>query len=184
MRKNKTIRKGAARRAPQQNAESIIMKSMLPHMVQAPADPPIIIDSVTVIKAVGAEITVPSEGYVLTPAQISSWIPGGQTYWSRMRIEKVNVWGSASSGTVGTVDNRLQVQLESDSSTGQPPMEWSDSAIIGQSRPRISFKLGLLARSKWYGVADTTEIARISQTGNSGNLTIQVTVAIVSPATV
>jgi len=163
------------------------MQSMLPHRVPIVNDPPNVIDSVQIIKTVQLQTIPPTEGLNITPTLLASRLPGGTTFWSRIRIEKISVWGdNGTSETIpSTRSGDLFVIIPSDSSWDQPTIEWSDTGVFGVSRPKIAFKLGLLDRARWFGVADETVIAQVGNRVAPGNpaVTIQATVSVISPAT-
>lgn len=169
-------------------AEGMLMQSMMPHRVPIQNDPPSVIDSVQIMKVVQLQTSPPTEGLNLTPALIASRLPGGATFWNRIRIEKISIWGDNGSGSAsapGSGSGDLFVLVPSDSGWDQPTIEWSDSGIFGQSRPKIAFKLGLLDRARWFNVASTQVLAQVGNRVAPSNpvLTIHFTVSVMSPAT-
>jgi len=92
-----------------------------------------------------------------------------------MSIERIDVWGSASE------DSTVAMQVVGDSSWNQPPVQWQDVGVPGQSRPRIGVRLGLLDRARWFGTADTTTLVNLSTSSNTATIVVQATIELLSP---
>lgn len=101
-----------------------------------------------------------------SPSDLFALVPGGSTYWSRGRIEKVTVFlkpdaSQALTTNTGRIIEELQVQIPGDD-TGSPPTTLRDNAIDGQTLPSISWKYGLNQRMKWLNPANTDNIFTVS----------------------
>lgn len=148
---------------------------MQPHRVHIPADPPAVTTSVLVNKVIAfTPMPEPSVPFAIDVGTIMSQISGGTTYWSRVRIEKIQIWGLP--------DSVLEVQVPTDNGWDQPPIEWEDTGVPGQSRPRIAFKLGLLDRTRWFSPTSEQILFRAIVTPDAG-LVIHASVALMSPFT-
>lgn len=157
--------------------DSLLAKSMQPHQVHIPDDPPPVIDSVLVNKIVPVNaLTEASIPYVFDVGTIMANVSGGTTYWSRVRIEKIQIWGLAEDGP-------LIVQVPTDNGWDQPPIEWEDTATPGATRTKIAFKLGLLDRTRWFQPTSEQVLFSAMQSGasQSQHLTIHVSVSLMSP---
>jgi hypothetical protein len=113
----------------------------------------------------------------ITVAQLCAGIPGGLTYWNRVRFEKFDIWNnSALEGQ--TQSGPLAISIAPDSTSGQPPFQLVDNGTVGNRRSGVGFRLGLLERARFYGTADTTVIFTV-QSGSS--VLVQVTMELLSP---
>jgi hypothetical protein len=105
-------------------------------------------------------------------------VPGGLTYWHRFRVERVDLWGSDT--ITSESSNSLSVVLSASSSWDQPNFQVTDVGTIGNERPRVGFRLGVLDRARWFNTAATELLCLI--TGSPGTeVTVQATVELVSP---
>jgi hypothetical protein len=124
---------------------------------------------------------------VLTPGVISAAVPGGTTYWSKIRIQSVRIWAQTQLGNVTTGNGNtpvLRVDCR-DNNVNEPALSWSDTGTSGQRRPAIAFQPGLREQASWYGTANTQPICAIRlanlATGTE-EVTVQVVVEILSPS--
>lgn len=101
----------------------------------------------------------------MTVASVASLIPGGLTYWNRLRIEKITVWLARQSSSA----DQLQVTLPNDDSAGVPAMSFTDNAVTGATLPCVAFKLGLLQRARWYNPSSNVVLFIASGGGSSGD---------------
>lgn len=125
-------------------------------------DPPVVERSIRITKRF--EGTLVMGPNAITPAKIALAIPGGSTFWTAMRIEKIDVWGSDTDFLSVTV-NTLSASA---------PMRFVDNGVPGAKRCAIGFELGLLERAQFFGPASTTVLADVNL--NSGPGIIQYTV--------
>jgi len=154
--------------------QSIVTSMMVPLRVRSgPVDPPMIKDTITVTKKVQVTLPTPAEGTaILTPSVLMAGVPGGLTYWRDVRIERVDVWSNSSSSGTDT----LTVTVAGESDWNQTVEQYIDTGVYGSRRARVSFKLGLLARSRFWNTADNTPICAVSVDGGASNVIIQATV--------
>lgn len=101
-------------------------------------------------------------------SDLAQIVPGGTSFWNRIRIEKITVWLKPSvEGTASRLDQeQLQVQLPGDDTKGIPPVSYRDNGILGQSYPAIAFKPGLAQRQRWYNPA-SEDVIFIATSQNS-----------------
>jgi hypothetical protein len=107
---------------------------------------------------------------VLTVADFSAAVPGGTTYWNSIRIDRVDVW--ALDG------GQAEVTVSPDSSWNQPPLHLLDIGTAGQRRGAVGFRLGLLDRARFFGVAAADAVCTVG----GGSLVIQASIELISPA--
>lgn len=159
-----------------------------PRRIYPPMEIPEVQNTVRVTKVTAFDLKMqaPETSVPITVAKIAASIPGGTTYWTRMRVSKVSIWAdsaSTGSGTIFTVP--LTVTLPSSGTWSQPAISFTDSGIYGQSRACVGFKLGLLDQARWFGTASTDVICNLSPTETAPNTrtaTVHVTVELMSPA--
>lgn len=133
--------------------------------------------TVKVQKRVEVPITISTGTGTITPADLAAGIPGGATYWSAMRIDRIDIWGEATS------DGGLTVRLDSQSGWSQPNFTMRDSGTTGHQRPACGFRLGLLDRARFFGTADTTPLCTVSvATMEAYNCVVQASIELVSGA--
>jgi hypothetical protein len=170
-----------------QNASSVeqkVVSMYSPRRTYPPQEIPDVQNTVRVTKITTLYLRMEQPNSVdLTVAKVASSIPGGTTYWARMRISKVNVWMDMGPGTTSSTTGPvpLTVTLPSSNTWSQPAISWTDSGIVGQSRACVGFKLGLLDQARWFGTAATDVICTLSS-GSNRSATVQVTVELMSPA--
>jgi hypothetical protein len=124
-------------------------------------------------------------GFDLTYAKVALAVPGGNTYFNTMRVEKVQVWGAATNvGGGGSEGTPLTVTIPAVTSWNQPAEKFVDSGTSGSTRPKIGFKLGLLQASRFMGTSDTQIICNINQApqlAGETRIVIHVTVELAGP---
>lgn len=111
---------------------------------------------------------------------LSAGIPGGLTFWNSMRIDGIYAYGD-SAGAVGD-DHQISIQASNSTSWNQPPFNIRDTGTLGQSRPRVGYRLALLDRARWFGTAATEELCVVNAPADS-IVTVQATIEIISPGT-
>lgn len=128
------------------------------------------------------QITLPYDTTTLgdaTAAVLMAGVPGGLTYWNRVRFEKFEVWSNSSSSGTDT----LSVLVATQDDWSQPTVSFTDSGTYGARRACIAFKLGLLDRARWFSTADTTVLFTAkADTAGAGALVVQATVELLSGA--
>jgi len=154
---------------------------MLPQRATIQPDPPTREKTIVVNQVFQSKFIMDTTSKLnITPAFIATSFPGG-AFWSRMRIDKVSVWGQTLVGNgIPAVSGAIIVDIPSDASWNQPPMRFTDDAVQGQSRPRIAFRLGLLDRARFFTSADETIICTILGTSTE-QFTLQFSLQLVSP---
>lgn len=157
---------------PQGNA--LTVAALSPQRVKPQALPPQITDTIRVNKriqvTVGSDVT-PAD-IDITPVMLMAGVPGGITYWNRVRFERIDVWGGTSTS--------LGMRVMSQSGWDQPPLQMSDTGATGASRSAIGFRLGLLDRARFFGTADATVLATVSVPATDMDVTIHAVVELMS----
>jgi hypothetical protein len=87
---------------------------------------------------------------------------GGQTTarFNQMRIQRVEVWGTAVSGAVGSEASTLIV---TNVIPGTDFASWVDTGSTGAVRPHVAFIPNLAARQSWLPFSAATDAVRVSQ---------------------
>jgi hypothetical protein len=151
-------------------------------------EPPEVQTTVRVTKSVQLSVTSLDAGAPVTVADIAAAVPGGSTYWSRIRVQSVRVWGQSgtSTGSSPAELKALTVATALHSGAGDPVVSWTDQGTLGQRRPFVGFQFGLLEQAHWYGTADTAVLATIVggyQVGSTnGPVIVQAVIELLSPA--
>jgi hypothetical protein len=172
---NSKVTRRSGRSKSKQTQQSVTAM-YCPRKIRCPADPPPVQASVRVTKTVQNVFDIPSSGgFILTCAGISEGIPGGFTYWDKMRVQSVKAWLPAGAN--------IGLLCRVDATDTSPRMEWSDLGTQGAKRPGIAFELGLLDQAKWRGTATIDPICHFfPNTTADQPLTVQVVVELLSPA--
>jgi hypothetical protein len=125
-----------------------------------------------------------STSTVITPAILMTAIPGGTTFWNKVRVQAIRVWAETSiSGTGGSLTTpQLRVDVSNDG-VNEPTVSWTDTGTTGQRRPGIAFSLGLREQASWFGVASTQNIfnVRVLNATATEPITVQAVVELLSP---
>lgn len=113
---------------------------------------------------------------------LAAFVPGGASYWLRMRPEKVLLWLKPV-GRDGVLEqDTLQVQIPG-TDDGAPPMTFRDNSIDGMTLPHVGFKFGLRQRMRWINPSSPDTLFTVSVPGSTGGykLFCVVTLGLVSP---
>jgi hypothetical protein len=149
-----------------------------PQRVPTSVDPRPLDSSIKVIKRI--QIGLPYDTTTLgdvTPAVLMAGVPGGLTYWNRVRFEKFEIWSNSSSSGTDT----LSVLVSTQDDWSQPTVSFTDTGTYGARRASVGFKLGLLDRARWFSTADATVLFTAkADTGSAGTLVVQATVELLS----
>lgn len=113
-------------------------------------------------------------------SSLMAGVPGGLTYWNAARLEKVSVWGDQL--VAGNGSGYLEVALPPVSGWSQPATKWIDEGTLGNNRPHISFKYGILERARFLSTADDTPLFSVEGGQDTGQAVIHATLELVSPA--
>jgi len=156
-----------------------------PSRISVPRDPPEVQNSVRVIKSVQLPFIVATTPTAVTVSAIAGAIPGGLTYWNKIRFQSIKIW--ANEITVGTI-SKFPILIVTTTPVGnaEPPLQWNDQGTTGQQRPAIGFSFGLNLQSQWFGVADIQQLFTIATHNTGGtpvasDVRIQAVVEILSP---
>jgi len=157
---------------------SLSVRDFSPREVKRIApDPPPVEFSIKIQKVIQLNIPIPTSGNVsVSPSVLAAGLPGGLTYWSRMRVDKIVVWSEA---TLEGSD-LLSLQLSPSSAWEQPPFAVKDSGTVGNVRARIGLKFGLLDRARWFGTAGTEELCVIASAPDT-TVILQASIDVISP---
>jgi hypothetical protein len=168
-------------RSNTKTSQALHVNDFSPSKLTLPPQIPDVEPTIRITKRVQINVVLSSESGVasLLTANLLAGVPGGNTYWHKFRIERIDLWGDQS--TPGDSTNFLRVTLAADSSWDQPNFQVTDNGTVGNERPRVAFRLGLLDRARWFTTADTTVVCLITGPVNT-NVTIQATVELISPA--
>jgi len=157
-----------------------------PSRIAVSSDPPAVQNTVRVTKAVQFPFTVGTTPAAVTVSTISGAIPGGLTYWNRIRIQSVKIW--ADQVTTSTAGNVMPILIVTTTPVGnsEPAIQWNDQGTTGQQRPKIGFQLGLATQAQWFGVADIQQLFTVAlhtpgATPIEGSVRVQVNVEMLSP---
>jgi len=160
-----------------------------PSRIAVSSDPPAVQNTVRVTKAVQFPLSVGSTPTAVTVSAISGAIPGGLTYWNKIRIQSIKIWANETrSSSASDIYPRFPILIVTTTPVGnsEPAIQWNDQGTTGQERPKIGFQLGLATQSQWFGVADIQQLFTVAvhDTGGdplSGTCRVQVNVEILSP---
>jgi len=151
------------------------------------SDPPAVQNTVRVTKAVQFPFSVGTTPAPVTVSTISGAIPGGLTYWSRIRIQSVKIWADQIT-TGAPLATYMPILIVTTTPVGnsEPAIQWNDQGTTGQQRPKIGFQLGLATQSQWFGVADIQQLFTVAlhspgATPVGGSVRVQVNVEMLSP---
>jgi len=134
--------------------------------------------TIRVTKKFSITLGVAASPLPVTVAMLSASIPGGLTYWSRVRFEKFDVWSGSPDEAA-----KLSITVGPDASSAQPPFQITDHGTSGQRRSAVGFKLGLLERARFFGTADTTALFTVLAPAGPGvQVFVHTTIELISPA--
>lgn len=165
-----------------QQVRGQVVAMYAPRRIPSRADPGPVEQTIRVSKAV--EFSVPvtsSSGTVVDAATIMNAVPGGLTYWSRMRLNSVKVWGAPA--TVGSDPPGISVQAIGNGISAAPTL-WVDMGTAGARRSHVAFVPGLLEQSSWFNVAATQGFftLRSVPSADAQTLLVQVSIDLLSAA--
>jgi len=160
-----------------QNVVGVLIGSLGPSRASRLSSPPEVQDTIRLTKKIQVRLTAFPGGTGLSPAILSAGIPGGLTYWSKMRIERLDFWSNSSS----TGTDTIQVQVPPGAISGSPPASWTDTGVYGQRRAHIGFRFGLSERQFWHTTADEKSLCNVrTDVTPSTTVIIQATVELMS----
>lgn len=148
------------------------------------SSPPPVIDTITVRKRI--QIQLPQPGTAPVPITVSSLmagVPGGSTYWGRVRIERLDVWSDFKIPTEGATSTTNTDTLTVAIPPGgvSPATEWTDTGVPGQRRAHIGFRLGLMKRAEYNITANSTILCYAGMDTEDAFMIVQATVELTSP---
>jgi hypothetical protein len=160
-----------------------------PSRIAVSSDPPAVQNTVRVTKAVQFPLSVGATPTPVTVSNISGAIPGGLTYWNKIRIQSVKIWADQTTTTSATPTFPfMPILIVTTTPVGnfEPAVQWNDQGTTGQERPKIGFQLGLATQSQWFGVADIQQLFTVAIHNTNGdplpgNCRVQVNVEMLSP---
>lgn len=145
-------------------------KDFYPQRIKIRPDPPNVASTIRVRKNIHLVASVPS-AITISPSQLMAGVPGGLTYWSKVRIESFSVWAKDT--------DTLLVTVLPSNSLRQAPLELSDTGIPGSRRAAIAVKLGMTERMAYWSVADTFTLFDVD-VSTHGDVTIIANVELIS----
>jgi len=154
-----------------------------PSRINVPNDPPEIQNTVRVVKSVQFTVPVATTPTAVTVSTVSGSVPGGLTYWNRIRFQSVKFWAN-NLPTTGLVPILIVTTVPQGNS--EPAIQWNDTGVTGQSRSRLGYSFGLNQQSQWFGVADLQQLFTIAlhtpdNSPAAGTVRVQAVVELLSP---
>lgn len=165
-------------------AEGQLVRAMAPQRTRINNDPETVEANFKVThKFSGVFLTTTGSGSaptskVFSMADLASLVPGGTSYWSRMRLEKCQIWLRPK----GSEQPTLQVDV---SSPTQGMTIYRDDGVLGQSYAKIGFRLGLSERMTFRTGADDNPLFTVSTPDwdqDAVEIVLLATLELVSPA--
>jgi hypothetical protein len=158
-----------------------VVAMMAPHRIPSRADPGPVQQTIRVSKAV--EFSVPiaaSTTESVTVAMIMTAVPGGLTFWSKMRVNSIRVWGEPATA----VTNPAGISVTATgTAAGLAPTSWEDVGTAGAQRSHIAFLPGLQDQSTWNSVASTQSVFTVrSVPPLAQTVLVQASVELLSPS--
>lgn len=149
-----------------------------PQKLVAPPQIRFVEPTVRFTKRIQVTLPVGSLSLVVTPSLLAAGLPGGLTYWNNIRFERFDLYGDQASSLseAGT----LSVNLTPSSDWSQPAFELRSEGTVGNVRPSLAFRFGILDRARFFGTADTTNLFQILAPEGT-IVTLQATVEVISP---
>jgi len=127
----------------------------------------------------------PSTPVPVTVADLMGAVPGGNTYWSRVRVNLIRLWAPNFANQSAISDSPTLRVKSGDDGLNEPAVSWSDNGTGGQQRPRIAFALGLREQAAWFGVASSQLLCTVewnSLAGGTPFVIVQASVELLSPS--
>jgi hypothetical protein len=161
----------ASRSNMQHTSSAGLVSQMKPHRASRLTSPPPVQDTIVVNKRIQIAVPIPAGtlSVLVTTQMLMAGVPGGLTYWNRVRIDRLDFWTN-SSHTSGT--DTLTVAVAASTSWDQPPVEWTDTGVVGQRRAHIGFTPGLLDRARYFNTADAGSICAVGVDGEGEQVVI------------
>jgi hypothetical protein len=169
--------------------KSTVVSMYTPSRILVPRDPPEVQNSVRVVKSIQLPFTVATTPTAVTVSALSGALPGGLTYWNKIRFQSIKIWSNeviTGSGSGQQFQFPILIVTTTPVGTAEPAIQWNDQGTTGQQRPAIGFSFGLAVQSQWFGVADIQQLFTIAlhapdSTPVGGSVRIQAVVEILSP---
>jgi len=155
---------------------------LAPNRKSPPTQPAAVLPTIMIKKLIQLNVPLSEDTGVATVAfgALSAGLPGGATYWDRLRVDYVYVYGDqrpvSDSGA-----NSINVTVAASGAWNQPNFQLSDVGTEGNVRPRVGFSLGLLDKARWFTPASTELLCTISGVPGTTAL-LQASIHVVSPA--
>lgn len=170
-RANRSSRKSGGRRvASVAQARSIaqgsLQSSFMPMRLAEMPNPQMSENTVTVNHRFQAQYE-PDENITsinISTSDLMEAVPGGTSFWNRVRFEKIAIWlqPQTSTTTTGSLSSteqgQLKVTLPGDSNRGFAPATYQDNGVLGERFSNVVFKFPLLQRQFWYNTANTDSL--------------------------
>lgn len=150
-----------------------------PRRISSRADPGPVEQTIRVSKSV--EFNVPltaSDAETVEVATIMAAVPGGLTFWSRVRVNSVKVWGAPAFAHADPLGISVQA---TGTTAGLAPSAWVDMGTPGAQRAHVAFVPGLQEGSTWHPVASTQGVFTLRSVTGAQNVLVQVSVDLLSP---
>jgi hypothetical protein len=171
-------------RAPAGNVEQKVVSMYAPRRIYPNASIiPDVQNTVRVNKVCGFNVASTMDPQHIRVTDIAAAVPGGTTYWSRIRIQKITVWadGQVVASSSSSVSTPLTINLLASVNWSQPAMSFTDNGTAGAERAVVGFKLGMLDQARWFGTADNVTLFTISNPADR-QITVHATVELMGPS--
>jgi len=172
---NVSRRNNAGRRPTKSQVMGV--SDFAPKEVTPTSDPRPVEYSIKIPKRIQIQVVLPESGnHSVTVSELMGGVPGGITYWNRVRFERFDVWSGADAAS----SDVLTVTVSPQNDWSQPVFSVKDSGTVGNTRAKVGFRLGLLDRARYFGTAATTELFVVGGLATS-EVIIQASVELISP---
>jgi hypothetical protein len=186
---NKTKQKSgrSSGKKTKQQTRDVVLSMYAPHRIPCPTHPTEVQNTVRVVKAIQFNLSMAAstKPVPVTVADLMTAVPGGNTYWSRVRVNLIRLWAPTFANQASTGDSPTLRVVSGDDGLNEPPVSWSDNGTGGQQRPRIAFALGLREQAAWHGVASNQLLCTVAWTNSAGGtpfVIVQASVELLSPS--
>jgi len=147
-----------------------VVAMFAPRRISSRADPGPVEQTIRVSKTVEFNVSITaSTAETVDVATIMGAVPGGLTFWSRVRINSIKVWGAP----VFANADPLGVSVQATGTTsGLAPSAWVDTGTPGAQRSHVAFVPGLQEQSTWHPVASTQGVFTVRSVPASAQLVL------------
>lgn len=163
-----------------QQTRGQVVAMFAPRRISSRADPGPVMSTIRVSKVVEFNVAIDATApETVAVSNIMSAVPGGLTFWSRVRINSIKVWGAPAFGSA----DPLGISVQATGTTqGFAPTTWVDTGTPGAQRAHVAFVPGLQEQSTWHPVASTQGVFTVgSVPATAQRVLVQASVELLSP---